>query len=194
MTPVSTVLIDIHESGHAVLGEVLRLERPIEVVRIGGGAHVARYLPLSWEVAKMSRAEWLGFLERTGIAMSAGEAAVELLLGARDARRGTDHDRAKALALATALDPKYALSAQAQLFLKALALARQHRAAIERFAATLGAHHGRLAGAGVGIALDAALGGRPTPTLPGREAAVPRQSSTQVADLWQRAATVQPKG
>lgn len=201
MTTTDLALPPIHEGGHVVIGAVSGLTPAHHVVvRPDGSGATDHYLPPWRQVERMSRAQWLGFVESYVIASLAGEAACEIF-GFPNPRAGAGEDREIARSAAEPLDFSTASPLEAQmarLYLRSLALARQHADAIERFARTLVANHGRLAGYEVRVALVAALAGHPTPSFDDRfvirhrtlfEAAVAGRSLSQpqLAEAWQQA-------
>ena len=114
----------------------------------------------------MTRAEWRTFVESTAISDLAGQAALEVF-GDPDPGRGADADRKSARRAAECLNPADPDAEMDRLGRCALGLARDNRAAIARFAATLEANGDRLGEGEVRVALDAATSGGPTPKFGG---------------------------
>lgn len=150
-----------HESGHAVVGHLLGLEEPPTVVTFGDSGHVLRYNPVSWEVFRMSRAEWREFSSARAMAALAGEAAL-VATGYPDHHYGAALDWRRARSWADRLGPDPDAEVQ-RLFRLTVGIARAKRPAIEAFARELAANYGRLAGREVIRALEAATGRRRTP-------------------------------
>jgi hypothetical protein len=163
MTPskLSRRRIRIHEAGHAVIARALGRDVDCLVVFAGDGAtHLEP--TWTWVARAMSPADRRVYVEGDAMIDLAGEAALEVF-GDPDPRGGADVDRAGALRSAHSLDPTAPGAAVARLYQRTLALARQHRAVIERFAESLAANGDRLAGDQLRPALDAAERGWPTP-------------------------------
>lgn len=150
-----------HEAGHVVIGHALGLESA-GAVCIGTGGEAGHWLPTPRQVDGMRRADWAAFQEAIVVIDLAGEAALSVF-GDPDPRGGAGPDRARALEAARGIDPAAPEAARDRLYRRALDLAREHRGAIEWFAATLAANHDRLAGDEVADALAAALAGWPSP-------------------------------
>ena len=151
-----------HESGHAIAGSALD-RTPTVIVAAGRNlARTTHAVPTKGDTDRMSLAELRAFFEADAIIDLAGEAALALA-GDPDPRDGAETDRRNALRSARSLDPKTPEATLDRLYQRALALVRQHQAAIVRLAETLAVNHGRLAGREVEIALDAAFGGWLTP-------------------------------
>ena len=119
----------------------------------------------------MTRAEWHWYVTARGIACRAGEAALETF-GYADHAEGAGWDRGLARKAAEAMDPANPASVDLwmeRFYRVALALCRDHRAALERLADTLEANDDYLTGDEVPRSLDAALAGTgPTPIFTGR--------------------------
>ncbi len=161
----------LHEAGHAVVGRAVGRDAD-GVTVFGGHGHTRHLLPSDRQVGGMTHPEWRAFLESLAVSNLAGEAALEVF-GDSDPEGGADPDGARALKVARSLDPAAPEVTLARLRGRAVDLARKHRAAIERFAATLAANGDRLAGSEVDAALRAAFGGWPMPRFdPASEAAV----------------------
>jgi hypothetical protein len=152
----------LHEAGHALVGHAVGQESGGVTVLPGGDGYTRHWLPTNRQVAGMTRAEWRTFLEGMVVSYLAGEAALDEF-GDPQPRRGAEADRARALETARTIDPSASEATRDRLYGRARVLAREHRVAIERFAETLRVALDRLAGEEVQVALDAALGGWPTP-------------------------------
>jgi hypothetical protein len=148
----------IHEGGHAVAVHAFGRESGRVVVFAAGEAHTHYWEPTGREAARRGDAG----AEANVIIALAGEAALEVF-GDPAPRRGAQGDRQDALGAAWVLDRSAPGATVARLYPRALALMREHRAAIERFADTLALNGDRLAGHEVSVALEAAFGGWPTP-------------------------------
>lgn len=143
----------------------------------------------------MTAEAWRAFVERQGVFDLAGQAALEVF-GDPDPARGAGPDRDHARSAACHLAPTAPDAEMGRLYGHALALARERRDVIERFAATMAANSDRLGGEEVRIALDCALGGRPGPVFrPGFvirrrvlfEAALARSPLTPIEEAWRLA-------
>ena len=149
--------IHVHEAGHVIVGHVLGLEEPRSVVAADDGGHTSRFLsPVLLE--RLDRPSWLAWVEADGVMHLAGAAALRAL-GYSDPDRGAEGDRPKAWQAAKHLDPSAPDATLARLRARAVELARTHRDAIDRFAAALALHDGRLDGPEVTSALNRALAG-----------------------------------
>jgi hypothetical protein len=149
--------IHVHEAAHAVIGHVLGLVEPRSVAALGDVGHTSRFLS-PYLLERLDRPEWLSWVESDCIMWLAGAAALRVL-GYPAPDRGAEGDYAHARQAAKYLDPSAPDAILARLRGRAVELARTHRDAIDRFAATLAAHDGRLNGPEVTAALDRAFAG-----------------------------------
>jgi hypothetical protein len=149
--------VHVHEAGHVIVGHVLGLDEPRSVVARSDGGHTSRFLSPGL-LERLDRPSWLAWVESDGVMWLAGAAGLRAL-GYPDPDRGAEGDRPHAWQAAKHLDPSAPAATLARLNARAVELARTHRAAIDRFAATLAAHDGRLNGAEVTTALNRALAG-----------------------------------
>lgn len=152
----------LHEAGHCIVGRLFGQEASGVVVFSAHDSHAGHYLPSPRDVDRMTRAEFDALVEGIAVADLAGAAALEVF-GDPDPGRGAGSDREHALQAVRQLAPAAPEAELDRLYGRAVALCREHRAAIARLAETLAANHDRLAGPEVRVALDAALGGWPSP-------------------------------
>jgi hypothetical protein len=158
--------VRIHEAGHAVAIHAYGQESGA-VVRFGRHeGHTHHWTPSDRAMERMTTDEIRALREADIVISLAGEAALEVF-GDPNPSGGAQGDRENALETARLLDAAPIASAAtlaivARLYVRALALAREHRAAIERLAETLALNGDRLAGHQVRAALLAAFGGWPT--------------------------------
>ncbi len=186
-----------HEAGHAVLGRVVGLKDPTAVASFGDEGVTRGVPPSPADAASMTRDAWRAYLEADAISSLAGKAALEAY-GDIDPGRGAGADLRRARRTASLLDPAAPDAVVARLYRRAVELAREHRAAIVAFDATLAANGNCLSGARVGPALAAARAGRPRPRRGAAadfrvrrrehfEAMLARSPRTTLAEAWRLA-------
>lgn len=163
---MTTDRIRVHEAGHAVIARALHREVDRVVAFSVDGA--TRFQPTwTWQAKAMSPAAKRAYVEADAMCDLGGEGALEIF-GDPNPRGGADADRAGALRSAQSLDPATPLATVDRLYERTVALVRQNWAALERFVETLEVNGDRLAGEQLRVALDAALGGWPTPRFDAR--------------------------
>jgi hypothetical protein len=154
----------LHESGHVIAGAVLGLPVPRTII---AWSSVAGHVATSWDELPLDDRG----LREQAVASLAGEAVLTVFDDPSPAG-GADYDRRMARGVLQLLaGEQWAIETPRTNALlgeardEALALCGQHEAAIRRFADTLEANLGRLAGSEVRPALAAAMRGWPTPDL-----------------------------